>query len=78
MGLSELCIKRPVFATVLSLSVLLVGVVLGLGALVLLMPHRVELPARRTVLVAGSTAVVGTLAALGGFVLLRNRQTASV
>jgi multidrug efflux pump len=27
MGLSELCIRRPVFATVLSLVVILIGVV---------------------------------------------------
>ncbi|MFI5932875.1 hypothetical protein [Actinoplanes sp. NPDC051494] len=43
---------------------LLVGFVLGLGALVLVMPHRVSLPGRRTAMVTGVTAVVGTLAGL--------------
>ncbi len=41
-----------------------VGVVLAAGGLVLLMPHRVRLPARTTWAVAGAAALVGAVAGL--------------
>ncbi|BCJ54066.1 hypothetical protein Asp14428_55410 [Actinoplanes sp. NBRC 14428] len=41
-----------------------VGLVLTAGGLVLLMPHRVPLPARFTALTAGTTAVLGAAAGL--------------
>ena len=44
MSISELCIRRPVFATVLSLIMLLIGIValatLGLAGAVRFSPHR--------------------------------------
>jgi hypothetical protein len=42
----------------------LVGVVLAVGGLVLLMPHRIRLRPARTAVVALATAAVGTLAGL--------------
>jgi hypothetical protein len=45
---------------------LAVGVVLALGGLVLLMPHRTRLPGRRTTLVAAVAGVVGAGAGLIG------------
>jgi hypothetical protein len=41
---------------------MIVGVVLVLGGLVLLMPHRVRLPTRATAAATAAAAVVGTLA----------------
>src|SRR3954469_17010673 len=41
---------------------MIVGVVLAVGGLVLLMPHRVPLPGRVTALATATAAVTGTLA----------------
>jgi hypothetical protein len=42
----------------------LIGTVLAAGGLVLLMPHRIELPRRRTAIVMAATALGGTAAGL--------------
>jgi flagellar biosynthesis protein FliP len=57
-GLSWILVTTP------NLTDVVVGVVLAAAGLVLLMPHRIQLPRRLTALVMAGFAVVGTVAGL--------------